>query len=313
MSRATELLERLSGVIAVPVTPFTPRGVGIDAQALEALIGCLDSSGIQAIATLGNTAEVHQLTLNERREVVRLAASARSNAALLAGLAGPLSAQLELAAWAAEHGFDAVMAHEPADPGGCAEGILAFLHRLADESPLPVVPYVRTPRLSDSALGELIAHPKIVAVKYAVPDIDRATVLMTTSGLESQTLWVCGLAESWVPAFAHLGMRGFTSGLANVQPELALAMLAAVQEANWAEVNTLLELVAPFESLRNRDGGRHSVAVLKAALNMRGASEPDVRPPTAPLDAATENALGLILSRWTAFATSATVAIASDT
>ena len=72
---------------------------------------------------------------------------------LLAGLAGPLSELLELASWAAEQGFDAVMVHEPADPGGSAEGLVALLHAVADESPLPVVPYVRTPRLAGEGCG----------------------------------------------------------------------------------------------------------------------------------------------------------------
>jgi len=74
----------------------------------------------------------------------------------LAGLAGPLSELLELASWAAEQGFDAVMVHEPGDPGGSAGGLVALLHAVADESPLPVVPYVRTPRLADVGLRAVV-------------------------------------------------------------------------------------------------------------------------------------------------------------
>ena len=124
---------------------------------------------------------------------------------------------------------------------------------------------MRTPRLDDRGLGELVAHPNVAAVKYAVPDLDRAAALMRCSGLGDRTLWVCGLAETWAPAFAHLGMRGFTSGLANVEPSIALALLSAIRRGDWASVDELAGLIVPFEALRNRDQGRFSVAAIKAA------------------------------------------------
>jgi 4-hydroxy-tetrahydrodipicolinate synthase len=296
-----QLRERLAGVTAVPVTPFAGGGRTIDHAALESLIARIDASGIQAITTLGATAEVFQLSTSERREIVRIAAAARSNALLLAGLAGPLSELLELAAWAAEHGFDAVMVHEPSDPGGSAEGLVALLHAVADESPLPVVPYVRTPRLTPAGLRAVVDHPNVVAVKYAVPDLERASALLTSGDLADRTLWVCGLAELWVPAFAHLGIRGFTSGLANVEPALPLALLAAVNRGDSAEVDELLALVAPFELLRNREQGRFNVAVVKEALAAAGLAEPDVRPPAVRLDRRAQAELAVVLDAWASY------------
>jgi 4-hydroxy-tetrahydrodipicolinate synthase len=294
----TELIERLAGVTAVPITPFLRGGKTIDSAALEALVTRLDAAGINALTILGATGEVFQLTTQERREVVRVAGDARTSAALLAGLAGPLSDMLELASWAAANDFDAVMVHEPADPGGSAAGLVALLHAIADESPLPVVPYVRTPRLNEAELREVIAHPNVVAVKYAVPDLERAAGLMKAGGLAECAHWICGLAETWVPAFAPLGMTGFTSGLANVEPALALALHAAVRDGDSAAIDEVVELVVPFETLRNRDGGRYNVAVVKAALAAAGRSEPDVRPPSAPLDASTQAELANVLDRW---------------
>ncbi|HUY72147.1 MAG TPA: dihydrodipicolinate synthase family protein [Gaiellaceae bacterium] len=298
---SAQLRERLAGVTAVPVTPFVRGGKAIDHAALESLIGRIDSAGIQAITTLGATAEVFQLSSSERREVVRVAAATRANAALLAGLAGPLSELLELASFAAEQGVDAVMVHEPGDPGGSAGGLVALLHAVADESPLPVVPYLRTPRLAAAELHAVIDHPNVVAVKYAVPDLERASALMTSGGLAERTLWVCGLAELWVPAFAHLGIRGFTSGLANVEPALALALLAALERGDSAAVDELLALVIPFELLRNRDRGRHNVAVVKEALAAAGLAEPDLRPPAVRLDRSAQAELAAVLDRFASY------------
>ena len=298
---SAQLRERLAGVTAVPVTPFVRGGRTIDHAALESLIARIDAAGVQAITTLGATAEVFQLSTAERREIVRIAAAARTNAVLLAGLAGPLSELLELASWAAEQGFDAVMVHEPGDPGGSAEGLVALLHAVADASPLPVVPYLRTPRLAGAGLLAVVDHPNVVAVKYAVPDLERASALLSSGGLAERTLWICGLAELWVPAFAHLGMRGFTSGLANVEPALALALLAAVERGDSAAVDELFALVVPFELLRNRDQGRHNVAVVKAALAASGLAEPDVRPPAVRLDGPAQAELAVVLDRWAAY------------
>jgi 4-hydroxy-tetrahydrodipicolinate synthase len=255
---------------------------------------------VHAILALGATAEVHQLSTPERRMVLGLTASARSSAALLAGLTGPFSEMVELAAWAAEQGFDGVMVHEPLDPGGSARGLLDLFSAVADASQLPVVPYVRTPRLDERGLGELVAHPNVAAVKYAVPDLDRAAALMTSGGLADRALWVCGLAETWAPAFAHLGMRGFTSGLANVDPALALSMLSAIRCGDWTGVGELARLIAPFEALRNRDQGRFNVAAIKAALAAAGFTEPDVRPPAARLNSAAEAELAAVLAAWSA-------------
>jgi 4-hydroxy-tetrahydrodipicolinate synthase len=298
---AERLRERLAGVTAVPVTPFVRGGGTIDHAALESLIARIDAAGVQAITTLGATAEVFQLSTSERREIVRIAAATRADAALLAGLAGPLADLLELASWAAEQGFDAVMVHEPGDPGGSAAGMVALLLAVADSSPLPVVPYVRTPRLDCAALRAVVDHPNVVAVKYAVPDLERASALMASDGLAERTLWICGLAELWVPAFAHLGIRGFTSGLANLEPALALALLAAVASGDSAAVDELMALIVPFELLRNRDQGRHNVAVVKEALAAAGLAEPDVRPPSVRLDGPAQTELAAVLGAWSSY------------
>jgi 4-hydroxy-tetrahydrodipicolinate synthase len=160
---------------------------------------------------------------------------------------------------------------------------------------------VRTPRLDEAGLREIVAHPNVIAVKYAVPDLERASALMKLSGLAERTLWVCGLAETWVPAFAQLGMRGFTSGLANVEPALALALLAAVERGDTASIGALLELVVPFEILRNRNQACHNVAIIKSALAAAGYAEPDVRPPAAPLDAEAEAELAAVLAAWSSY------------
>ena len=49
------------------------------------------------------------------------------------------------------------------------------------------------------------------------------------AGLGRMT-WLAGAAELTAPAFWAVGAHGFTSGLANVSPALALGMLGALRE-----------------------------------------------------------------------------------
>lgn len=86
-------------------------------------------------------------------------------------------------------------------------------------------------------------------------------------------------------------MRGFTAGLANVPPDLALGIWEVVSMRDWALLEERVRRVLPFELLRNTNGGRYNVAIVKAALAWQGIDAGDVRPPCAPLDSSTSGSL----------------------
>jgi 4-hydroxy-tetrahydrodipicolinate synthase len=273
------LTKALSGVVAVVIAPFQGATGPFDASRCRELTRRIVSAGVPAVTALGNTAEVFQLDEAERTRMLRAVAEGSDGAARIAGLAGSAADVLRSADIAAAAGYDAVMFHEPADPLTDGSGIHAYLTYLADRSPLPVVLYVRSGRLSTTAVANLATHPAVAGIKYAVSDLDALRRLITGS---ADCVWINGAAESQVPATAALGIRGFTSGLANVRPDLALAVHRA---ATTGATNTLAELLPPiiaFEKLRNRDGGRHNVSVVKQALRLSGLDVGDVRPPSMP-------------------------------
>lgn len=288
--------ERLNGVNAVLVAPFTNQG-RINAEVATSLAQRVDSAGIHAITALGNTAEVYQLTAEERVELLRATAAGRESAFLIAGLAGACEDNLRLAETAAAFGYDAVMLHDPVDPLASAAGLAALVADLADRSPLPLILYVRTDRRSVEELIELTEHPRVIAVKYAVPDPAGAGALMAARR-GADCIWICGCAESLVPAFSAVGMRGFTSGLANVRPDLALALWEATETQDATAVRAILAFVLPFELLRLRDRGRFNVAVVKTALELSGTPVGAVRPPCESLSPAARQTLVELIERW---------------
>ncbi|TDD69835.1 dihydrodipicolinate synthase family protein [Jiangella aurantiaca] len=273
------LAQALNGVVAVLVAPFRHGSGPFDADRCTALTARVIGAGIPAVTALGNTAEVYQLDGSEREAMLRAVADGSDGAVRIAGLAGSASEVLRNADLAASLGYDAVMLHEPADPLTDDSGVRAYIIDLVERMPLPTVLYVRSGRLITGAVAELAAHPAVVGVKYAVPDLAALQELMS-DGIDC--VWVNGAAESRVPATAGLGVRGFTSGLANVRPDLALAVHAAARDGDAAALAEVLEPILAFERLRNRDGGRHNVAVVKQALRLSGFDVGDVRPPSLP-------------------------------
>jgi 4-hydroxy-tetrahydrodipicolinate synthase len=122
----------------------------------------------------------------------------------------------------------------------------------------------------------------VLGAKYALPDPVTLTELSA-----AQTLpwtWLCGLAERWAPFFWLAGARGFTSGLANVEPSVPLALLAALNNHDDERAGVLVQAIAPFESLRARRAGAANVGVVKEAMWQRGRlASAHVRPPLSPL------------------------------
>ena len=107
-----------------------------------------------------------------------------------------------------------------------------------------------------------------------------------------------GLAELSAPGYFAVGARGFTSGLANVSPELSLRMHAELSTGDYAAAMRTWELIRPFEELRAADASANNVSVVKEALAQLGLCRRDIRPPIRPLETDERARVGKILSSW---------------
>ena len=99
-------------------------------------------------------------------------------------------------------------------------------------------------------------------------------------------------------AFWAVGARGFTSGLANVHPGLALSMLDALRANDFGAAMKVWESVRRFEELRLADGSADNVSVVKEALAQLGLCRADVRPPSRPLPEDIKSEISGILKSW---------------
>jgi 4-hydroxy-tetrahydrodipicolinate synthase len=294
-----ELAAQLAGVVAITVTPFDEDG-SVAETAYAKLVDRLVDGGIPVVTPNGNTSEFYALTAEETERAVELTVrTTAGRAAVLAGVGHDVASAVAAAGFALAAGADGIMVHQPVHPYVSLDGWVDYHRAIADSVPeLGVVLYIRNPRITGEQLAALRhACPNVVGVKYAVPDPVRFASVARDAGFDAVT-WVAGLAELAAPGYFAVGARGFTSGLANVSPEISLRMHAALSTNDFTAAMRDWELIRPFEELRAADAAANNVSVVKEALAQLGLCRNDVRPPSRPLETVARRRVAEILASW---------------
>jgi 4-hydroxy-tetrahydrodipicolinate synthase len=296
---ADTLRRALATAVVVPVMPYQTDG-NPDWDTYETLTSRLIDNGISVITPNGNTGEFYALSPAEARQALETAAkAANGRAELLAGVGHDIATAIEAARHAQQHGARMIMIHQPVHPYVSAEGWIDYHAAIANAVPdLGIVLYIRDERRAGAHIAALADRaPNVIGVKYGVRDATRFAAVARDAGLDRMT-WLAGAAELTAPAFWAVGASGFTSGLANVSPGLALAMLDALRKNDFPAAMKAWEAVRRFEELRLADGSADNVSVVKEALAQLGLCRADVRPPSRPLPADIKDEISGILRSW---------------
>ena len=299
---ADQLRSALATVVAVPVTPFGPDGQ-VDWDAHARVIRRMVDAGVRLVTPNGNTGEFYALTAAEARRATESAVAAAGGdgggADVLAGVGHDLPSAIEAGRHARDNGARMIMVHQPVGPYMSAAGWLEYHRVIAGALPdLGVVLYIRDPRIGARhirLLGDLC--PNVIAVKYGIRDPVQFAAVARDAGLDRFT-WLAGLAELTAPACWASGARGFTSGLANVAPGLALSMLESLRGGDIAGAMKAWEACRPFEELRAADSSAGNVSVVKEALAQLGLCRRDVRPPGHRVPGEVGAQIARILADW---------------
>lgn len=297
---ADQLRGALATVAAIPVTPFGPDGQ-VDWDAHGRVIRRMVDAGVRLITPNGNTGEFYALSVAEARRATEsaVAVAGDSGADILAGVGHDLPSAIDAARHASDNGVRMIMVHQPVGPYVSAAGWLEYHRVIAGALPdLGVVLYIRDPRIGARhirLLGDLC--PNVIAVKYGIRDPVLFAGAARDAGLDRFT-WLAGLAELTAPACWTSGARGFTSGLVNVAPGLALSMLDALRGGDSGGAMKAWEACRPFEELRAAESSADNVSVVKEALAQLGLCRPDVRPPSHRVPAEIRSQIAKILADW---------------
>jgi 4-hydroxy-tetrahydrodipicolinate synthase len=277
----------LADVSVVLVTPFGEDG-SIDVSTYSDVTDAAVRAGVGSVVTASSVGEFYSLSRDEWRRLLRSAveAVASSTTAAFAGVGHDLETAVEMSREAEELGAVAVMVHPPPHAYVTPEGYEAYVSAIGRAVSIGVVPYLRSP-LPPEILARVCAPENVVGMKFAIAD---PIVLGVWRGVahdvDADFVFSCGLAERWAPAMWAHGATGFTSGLANLAPEVAVGFLGDLRSGEATRIRETWSRVEPLERLRNRDGGGLSVSVLKAACAARGLPVATaVRPPASAVEA----------------------------
>jgi len=293
-----ELRKKLQGVIAFPVTPFK-KDLSLDLDGLRKNLRSLLQHPVCAVVAPAGTGEIHSLSPAEHLAVVKTAVeeiAGRVPVLAGTGINPPIAA--ELAKQAAAAGVSGILAFPPYYPNPDEEGIVAYYRGIADAMPLGMLIYSRDWFAPSPALVEKLAQqiPDLIGWKDGQADIRRYQMIRQRVG--DRLHWIGGAGDDMVPGYYSIGIRTYTSSIANVAPKLSLRLHELAAAGHSAELAGLMnELVIPLYALRARRKG-YEVSAMKAMMDLIGLVGGPVRPPLVDLRPDEIGMLRGTLERW---------------
>jgi 5-dehydro-4-deoxyglucarate dehydratase len=293
----SELRSRLQGVVGFPVTPFT-ADLSLDVDGLRRNLRAMLQHPPAAIVAAGGTGELYSLSPSEHLTVVRIAieeAGGKVPVIAGAGFNGPIAAAL--ARQAADAGASGILAFPPYYPGGEDDGLFQYYKTIGDATSLALIIYSRDWFHPSAALVERLASiPNLIAWKDGQGDIRRLQILRSHVG--DRLLWIGGAGDDLVPAYYGIGIRAFTSSVANVSSKIAWQLHETASRGDAAALQALMTTyVVPLYVLRAKRRG-YEVSVMKSLMDLLGLAGGPVRPPLVMLRPEEVETLRATVAEW---------------
>lgn len=294
------LREKLSGVIAFPVTPFKDN-LTLDLPGLHRNLTKLLEHPISAVVAAGGTGEMYSLTPAEYSRVIELTTHAiEDRIPVVAGVGFGQRLAVEMAQAAEKAGADGILAFPPYYPLAEADGMFEYYRSIGAATSLGMLIYSRDWAVFTPEMVErLTAIPTLVGWKDGHGDIRRLQTIIHRVG--ERLNWIGGAGDDMVAAYYSIGLRTFSSSIATVAPRLSLK-LHELGEAGDSEAlaEVLDRCVVPLYAIRARRRG-YEVSTMKAMMEMVGLNAGPVRPPLVNVTPEEEDELRTILSAWEKF------------
>ena len=293
-----ELRGRLKGVISFPCTPFK-KDLSLDLDGLRKNLRSLLQHPICAVVAPAGTGELHCLSPAEHLAVVKTTVEeVKGRVPVLTGVGFNPPIAAEMARQAAQAGVSGILAFPPYYPSSDDEGIVAYYKNIADATPLGLLIYSRDWFNPSPALVEKLAKaiPNLIAWKDGQADMRRYQMIRQRVG--DRLHWIGGAGDDAVPAYYSIGIRTYTSSIANVAPKLSLRLHELASAGHSEELAKLMnELVVPLYELRARRKG-YEVSAMKSMMEMAGLVGGPVRPPLVDLRPDEVAALRAMMAKW---------------
>jgi 4-hydroxy-tetrahydrodipicolinate synthase len=274
----------IHGIIAYPITPFSPDG-GVDTATLAALLEKLVVAGVHAIAPLGSTGEAAYLTEAEFDSVVDTTVTTVDHRVpVIVGASDLTTANtVRRARYAQRAGADAVMILPVSYWKLTPREIARHYATVAAALDIPVMAY------NNPATSGIDMSPELLVQMFT--DIDNVTMVKESTGDLDRMLRIKQLTGDALPFYngsnplileaLTAGASGWCTAAPNLRPRPCLDLYAATQAGDYDAAKTIYDELSPL--LRFIVAGGLPTTV-KAGLDILGTKVGDPRPPLLPLE-----------------------------
>ena len=270
-----------TGCATALITPFKEGAV--DYKAFEALVEEQIAAGVDALVVAGTTGEPATMGMEEHEAVIRFVVNQTAGRVpVIAGAGGNATSEaIELAQRAKNAGADAQLCVTPYYNKTSQAGLVANYHAIANATDLPIIVYNVPSRtglnITPATLEKIVAHPNVVAVKEANPDVAQAAEKIRRCG--DKVDFYSGNDDLIVPLMA-LGFKGVISVLSNPMPKETVAMTKAALAGDFATAGREQLRLLPFINSLFLETNPIPV---KAAMALMGKCEDELRLPLVPM------------------------------
>ena len=237
-----------SGSLVAIISPMRPDGA-VDFGAWERLVDFHLASGTSGIVVGGTTGESATLSESELWELTKRAcAHARKRVQIIAGAGTSSTATtVDRARQLSELPIDGLLVVTPAYNRPTQEGLYQHFAAVSRATRVPVILYNVPARTAVDMLPATVQRlsqlPGIVAVKEAVPDLERVRELVAVCPKDFAIL---SGDDASARRSILAGAKGLISVTANVAPRAVADMVAAAMKADAAAAERLDAPIAPL-------------------------------------------------------------------
>jgi 5-dehydro-4-deoxyglucarate dehydratase len=292
-----ELRSKLGGVISFPVTTFN-KDYSLDLDGLRKNLRELLKHPLCAIVPAAGTGELFSVSPSEQLAIIKATLEeVNGKVPVLAATGFNYPLGIELAKQAEAAGVDGILAFPPYYPNADVAGLFDYYQAIGNATSLGMIIYSRDwANYSPSDVEKFAKIKNLIAYKDGQGNIRRYQMIKQRLG--DRLHWIGGAGDDCVPGYYSIGVRTYTSSIANVAPKLSLKLHELAAAGHGTELDQLMnELVVPMYELRARRKG-YEVSAMKKMMDQIGLVGGVSRPPLPEVTAAEEKEIEGWLPKW---------------
>ncbi|WP_043530334.1 5-dehydro-4-deoxyglucarate dehydratase [Litchfieldella xinjiangensis] len=269
------------GLLSFPITDFDAAG-NFDQESYRRRLEWFISHEISAVFVAGGTGEFFNLTMDEYRDIVRVAVETVDGKLPVIASAGLSIGSGKAYAQAAEEaGADGILLMPPYLTECPQDGLVEYARQICDSTKINVIYYNRGNGIMNADSVQKLADScdNLIGLKDGKGDIQALNKIIKTVG--DRLVYVGGVptAEIFAEAYLSIGVNTYSSAVFNFVPEMAVKFYKELRKGNREVVKQITrDFFIPFVDLRDRKSG-YAVSLIKAGASIIGKPAGDVRAP----------------------------------